>query len=351
MKYMEVFLKNIRVYYNVFMNKKIPEFKYFFSMNAEWQQRFLDELRFSTVDNKIMHPPDEIGNGVWFFTEITANISVLVVDFMPTESLRFTRVPDNDDFWIIYYDLSDGYNSHIVNQADHRVGYKSKLGFAIVDNKLTSSYVFNAGERAYSLRFFIRKKIIQNLFKDDAFKKIFKKVFSNNVAKMFYYGYIDSRSRSLLFKLRQYHIEDYNYEFLLKSVSYNLLGLFFERLSTKAPIRAYLEKDVDAIVKSQQYLLADLLVSFPGVDALAEVANMSVSKYLNLYKNIFEMTPGQFFKNEKFRLAKELLESGEFKLISDVAFELGYNKTAYFSSNYKEYFGTLPSVTLGKQAY
>ena len=58
------------------------------------------------------------------------------------------------------------------------------------------------------------------------------------------------------------------------------------------------------------------------------------------------MSPALFFKNEKLLLAKELLESGDFKLISDVAYELGYNKTTYFSSIFRNHFGVLPHTLL-----
>lgn len=197
------------------------------------------------------------------------------------------------------------------------------------------------------MRLFIRKSYIKTFFKNSEFENDVKDVFDEKEMKMFFYGNVDSRSKVELFNLKQLNINDANYDFLLKGVAFTLLGYLIERLSLKMPnSRVYREKDLESVMFSQQYLLSNLLIPFPGIEILAKMANMSLTKFKNLYGDIFGITPGAFFKNEKLLLAKELLESGNFKLISDVACELGYNKTTYFSTVYKEYFGVLPSLVM-----
>lgn len=165
--------------------------------------------------------------------------------------------------------------------------------------------------------------------------------------KMFFYGHIDSRSKVILHSLKQTKIGEPNFKFLLKGAAYVLFGYLIERLNTKMPsIGKHMEKDIEAVMLSQQHLLSDLLIPFPGIDFLANIAHMSPTKFSNIYRTIFGMTPALFFKNEKLLLAKELLESGDFALVSDVAYELGYHKTTYFSSIYKDYFGVLPNTVL-----
>ncbi|MFH6937691.1 AraC family transcriptional regulator [Flavobacterium sp. YO12] len=326
------------------MSQLLQEFKHTYSLTSDWRQSFVDGLG-CTIVNENMYFPEEIATGSSCFSEILPDVSVVLIDCVINKPLRFTRVPFEDDFWIVYYDLSDSISKHIVDDVNHTTGYKSKLNFAIVDNKINSSYLSTVGERFYAIRLLIRKSYLKTFFNDAEFEKDFKDVFDNKKKKMFFYGHIDSRSKVVLNALKQQQINNLNYEFLLKGAAYNLLAYLIERLNTKMPsMGTHLEKDIEAVMLSQQHLLSNLLIPFPGIEFLANIANMSPTKYRSLYSSIFGMSPPLFFKIEKLLLAKELLESGSFKLISDVAYELGYNKTTYFSSIYKDYFGVLPNT-------
>lgn len=327
------------------MDITIPEFKHTASLSPKWQLDFVDGLGCTIVDDKLMYFPESKASGSSYFMEISPDVSVLIVDVVLHEPMRFTRIPSEEDFWIVYYDMSDNFSKHFVDDVKHNIGYKSKLGFAIIDSNLKSTYVAQVGERSFSLRLYIRKSFIKKYFQDAFLDKDFKNIFENKIKKMFYYGHIDSRSKIVLYNLKQQKMNDANYEFLLKSTIYKLFGYLVERLNTNMPKAGlFLEKDLSAIMKTQEYLLSNLLIPFPGVKVLSEIAHMSVSKYRNLYANVFGMSPASFFKNEKLILAKELLESGNFNLISDIAYELGYNKTSYFSLVFREYHGYLPNV-------
>ena len=326
------------------MSQLPQEFRHTYSLTSDWRQSFVEGLG-CTIVNENMYFPKEIAIGSSCLSEINPDVSAVVIDCVMNKPLRLTRVPSDDDFWIVYYDLSDSDSKHIVDNINHKTGYKSKLNFAIVDNKINSTYLSKVGERFYALRLFVRKSYLKTFFNDAEFKKDFKDVFDDKKKKMFFYGHIDSRSKVVLNALKQQQIDNLNYEFLLKGAAYNLLGYLIERLNTKMPsMGTHLEKDIEAVMLSQQHLLSNLLIPFPGIEFLANIANMSPTKFRALYNSIFGMSPPLFFKIEKLLLAKELLESGSFKLISDVAYELGYNKTTYFSSIYRDYFGVLPNT-------
>ncbi len=326
------------------MGQLLQEFKHTYSLTSDWRQNFVDGLG-CTIVNENMYFPEETAVGSCCISEINPDVSVVIIECVMNKPLRLTRVPSEDDFWIVYYDLSDSNSKHIVDDVNHKIGYKSKLNFAIVDNKINSTYLSTAGEQFYALRLFIRKSYMKTFFNDAEFKKDFKDVFDSKKKKMFFYGHIDSRSKVVLNTLKQQGIDKPNYEFLLKGAAYNLFGYLIERLNAKMPsMGTHLEKDIEAVMLSQQHLLSNLLIPFPGIEFLANIANMSPTKYRALYSSIFGMSPPLFFKIEKLLLAKELLESGSFKLISDVAYELGYNKTTYFSSIYRDYFGVLPNT-------
>lgn len=326
------------------MDLTIPEFKHTASLTLKGKQDFIDGLGCTIIDNKIIHFPKKKVKGSGYFIELSSDVSVLIVDLTLNEPMRLTRMPSEEDFWIVYYDMSDNLNKHFIDNIKHKTGYKSKLGFAIIDSRLQSSYVSEVGERAYSLRLYIRKIYIKNYFHGAVLEKDFKNIFDNKKREMFYYGHIDSRSKVELHNLKQQSMSDSNYEFLLKSTAFKLFGYFLERLKIDmSNTGLFLEKDLKAIMKTQEYLMSNLLAPFPGVKVLSEIANMSISKYRILYENVFGVSAVSFFKKEKFVLAKKLLKSGEFKTISDIAFELGYHKTAYFSSLYRKHHGDIPS--------
>jgi AraC-like DNA-binding protein len=353
MRCTEFSLKNIKAYFkNEHMDITIPEFKHTATLTPDWQQDFVNELGCTIIDNKQMNFPEKKASGSSYFIEISPDVSVLIVDLVLNEPMRFTRVPSEEDFWIVYYDMSDNISKHFIDDVKHQIGYKSKLGFAIIDSHLQSTYVSPVGERAYSLRLYIRKSFIKSYFRESVLEKNFKNVFDDKIKKMFYYAHIDSRSKVALHNLKQQKMDNINYEFLLKSTAYKLFGYFVERLNSNMPNAGlFLEKDLSAIMKTQEYLMSNLLMPFPSVKLLSEIANMSISKYRNLYTNVFGMSPATFFKNEKLILAKELLESANFKHISDIAYELGYNKTSYFSLVYKKYHGNLPNEVFKAKSF
>ena len=145
-----------------------PEFKHIYSLTPEWQQKFVDEFGGIIVDN-YMSFPSEAACGSSYFLEILPDMSVDLIDLVLNRPIHFTRMPTDEDFWIVYYDLSESYSKHVVDDVNHRTGYKSKLNFAIVDNNISSSYTPNVGERFYSLRLFIRKSYMKTFFNDSEF--------------------------------------------------------------------------------------------------------------------------------------------------------------------------------------
>ncbi|MCC9074482.1 helix-turn-helix transcriptional regulator [Flavobacterium sp. F-65] len=327
------------------MDKTILEFDHIYSLTSKWQQKFIDEFGCTMITDHLLNFPQDVVDGAAYFMDISPDIAVVVIDVTMKKKIRFTRMKTDEDFWIIYYDLSERFNRHEVNDVKHKIGYKSKLSFGIIDNKTTSSYVSEVGNKSYSFRLLISKKIIKSFFEKEGLEKSLTAFFKSNRQKMFFYGHIDSRSKLVLHDLKKQNMAGFNYEFRLKNATYNLLAYFFERLTDNSfNVKSLLEKDVEEVMKSQDFLLSDLLMPFPGVTILAEIANMSVSKFSNLYKNIYGKSPALFFKIEKLELAKELLENGDFKSVSDLSYALGYKKTTYFSSIYKNYFGVLPNT-------
>lgn len=78
------------------------------------------------------------------------------------------------------------------------------------------------------------------------------------------------------------------------------------------------------------------------IEALAEVANMSVSSLHRHFKEVTAMSPIQFQKQLRLQEARRLLLS-EATDAADVAFRIGYESPSQFSREYSRMFGLPPS--------
>ncbi len=328
----------------------MKDFNHTFSFSTDWRKKFLDELGgYIESDQRIMSFKPPIAEGETFFMEIAPGFAVLLIDAVLNIPLRLVRLPSEGDFWIIYYDLSDDINRHTVNKSNFEVGDSSKFGLGVIDSRIVSSYNIEMGNHLYSLRLFIDKKLMKTYLNKSKLTEEFKDVFDRRKKKIFFYKNIDSRSKVALFNLKQQRINDFYFEFEIKSSAYQLLGYFLERINVEVAAKMIYEKDAEALEKSQDFLISQLYLSFPGIEKLATKANMSASKYNKAYKAMYGSSPATFFKQEKLKLATELLLSGKFKYISEVVFEMGYNKTTYFTLLYKNNFGVLPSEIFVKR--
>lgn len=78
------------------------------------------------------------------------------------------------------------------------------------------------------------------------------------------------------------------------------------------------------------------------VNELTKLSGYSISRFCELYKKIYHISPMNDVINQRITLAKRLLESGQAS-VSYVAQTCGYNTINYFSKQFKEHTGYSPS--------
>lgn len=79
------------------------------------------------------------------------------------------------------------------------------------------------------------------------------------------------------------------------------------------------------------------------VQELAEIANMSKTRFFNTFKQIMHIPPMQYIKSSKLQTAQTLLKQG--MSATEASFQVGYNSFSQFSREYKRFFGFSPSQT------
>lgn len=79
-----------------------------------------------------------------------------------------------------------------------------------------------------------------------------------------------------------------------------------------------------------------------SIEDIAFLCNMSISTFKRHFEENYNQTPGKWFKTQKLRKAKEILQSGEF-LPSELHKGFGYENLSNFSAAFKKEFGINPS--------
>lgn len=77
------------------------------------------------------------------------------------------------------------------------------------------------------------------------------------------------------------------------------------------------------------------------IEDLAQELNMSVSSFYQHFKSVTAMTPLQFQKRVRLQEARRLM-LGENLDATRAAYQVGYSDAAYFSREYKNFFGNPP---------
>ena len=78
------------------------------------------------------------------------------------------------------------------------------------------------------------------------------------------------------------------------------------------------------------------------VSTLAKEAALSKFHFYRCFKNAFGLSPYQYLLKKRLERSMELLSEGNC-LVTDVAYEVGFNDIYSFSKSFKKYFNACPS--------
>ncbi len=266
-----------------------------YTLTPQWLQQFGNFLGTKVISNKMVLFSGEIAEGRIYFLELMPGLSVMLRDMYVHQPILLRRIAKGDDLVFVYYDMSENRSTHIVNGVVRRVGINSPFDMGIVDSSVESTYIPVLKERVYSLCLFVSKKLMVKLFKGHVQKNNKNIYFDPEHNTLLFYGRIDSRSKLLLRQLKSKSYEHPSFELFFRSTSYRLFGLLIEGFSKiRYPALKLSEIEIKGILASQEYILTQLWLKFPGVRILARMAGMSESKYKLAFKRVFDNTPNHF---------------------------------------------------------
>ncbi|MCV9932801.1 AraC family transcriptional regulator [Flavobacterium sp. LS1R47] len=332
------------------------EISHTYSLTSLWQKQLakqlIEQLGAELIAEKLLLMPKKVADGGFYYTEVMPGLSVIIWDLIFKQPILIKRLKSDDDLYIIHYDFSDEMNLIQVEEIEHKIGYKANLGLGVFDNAIDNIFQPVVGERVFAMRLLVAKDLLEFSIVKGTIRDSNKRKIKSGKNTLFFYDHIDSESKVIMHAIKNKSFLDPAFEIYLRGVALRLLAKFIDRYSNPLPmLHCVPEREVEVLNTTKEYLLDNLYKGFPGIDFLADMAGMSVSKYMSLFKKMFTGTPNNFFLREKMILANELLKSGKFDSLAAISQEVNYAKINYFTSKYFEQFGRKPSDDFVKATF
>ena len=302
---------------------------------AEIRQNFINQT--PCVKAIIDH---SLGTGGCFFLPINKYMSAAYANIDYKVNVRFRLINKEAEFYVLDYSLLDG--SKTVYQ------HGTRNTFSLKDSSLEAEYAPGKENIMNLLRIVINREYAMELAGRVYSAKNLKKMFNPAKNIICIERQLSPRAIQILTELSEIGIHH-------PAIDYHIAGAVFSLLAelpdliklSEQPVIARLQKeDIRAIHNTEDLLINLLEKDFPGITHLAQVANMSPTKYKQLFSKIFGLSPQRYYTKKKMELAKSLLLSGE-RRVSEVAHELGYTNISFFTRSFKNFFGITPKQLIG----
>lgn len=312
-----------------------------YGVESDWVEPFAAQYG-GEVDGNFIKVPENLLTGERYFLNCGFGISALYIDVFYHEDIHLRQEHKEKDFIAIYYNLTEGEATTIVNGATNNMGRWS-YNLCFIDSSLNSDYVVKAGSHTYELCIFIKKDVVREYFQNnESIKDHADEILNPELNTIVKFTRMSNDSHHLLMNLRTKEVGGVAFDFHLKGAVQCLIADYVEKMNIdEIVIDKMSEVDLNDILKSQAYLIENIDKTFPSIELLAHEANMSTSKYKNLFKKVTGLTPNAFFLKNKLIEAKRLLIERQLSIM-EIADNLSFASNSYFTVKFKEFFGMSP---------
>ncbi len=312
----------------------------FQSSNAfEWLQVLHENIP-STIENNKLTVSKSGGEGYIKALKIQEGLNATIVDITLSNPITYRRQPHEINS---HYVLNLFTSNTFVIDNDKMLNLEH-YGITFYSATTNNAYVVPANKpiRAFILDF--SKEWLQNAidgYTDSVFVSKMNSILihDNPVSKYetldYQYSkflrdlYKDGKEKSLL-QLNIYALE--------------LLSYFFERLihqNDNPELQAINSLDM-ANLQTARQTIENQWNNYPTNEELAKMSGMSLSKFNNLFKVTFGLTPYQYHLKFKLDTAYTLLSQKKYS-VSEVGNLIGYSNLSKFSAAFKKAHNILPN--------
>ncbi|MBQ4822173.1 AraC family transcriptional regulator [Aquimarina sp. MMG016] len=316
----------------------------------------IDELRSyyrSQLDpegttDRIIFPP-EIGEGYLSYYKISPEVFLLINNYRANTDIEYIRKPIAEKDIILHFrkyaldhqiekdeivsTYSDSYTPGNMRCMDARNGERVYITkgaevrstMIVLKSAYTKPYFLKRGDMAERVDSYIR--------------------YSHQHINKFYLSYRQSQLFDQIVTPDFNKIENYLY-FVARGI--RLLETFWKdvlKWDTENNPFNINSAQVGNIYEVSNYLENHLQEPFVGVDQLATMALMSRTNFFNMFKEIHNQTPLEFFNNKKLESSYNMIFS-EGLSIKEVMVNLNYSNSSKFKKAFYDRFDVYPDVSV-----
>ena len=314
-----------------------------YGADLSWIADFTNQFG-GKIDGNFIIIPEELQTGTRYFLDCGEGIIAYYINVVYNKDFRFIQKNLDNNFVGIYYNLTEGEATVNSNSILYDVG-RWRYNLSIIDGSLESDYNVKKGSRTFALCIFIKKTMLEEFLKKNNihFHNI-EKIANPSLNTIVRFERMSSESYHILNDLRKLEVGGPVFNLNLIGTVQMLLSNCLKKFSTeRIIIQTVNSSDLTSIIAVQMFLIEHIEDQFPSIVLLAQMTNMSESKFKNLFRKVTGLTPNNFFMSNKLLRAKELLEKKQLS-ISQVSDQLSFNNNSYFASKFKEQFGIPPKI-------
>ena len=314
-----------------------------YGADLTWIENFAKQLG-GKIDGNFIIMPEDLQTGTRYFLECGEGIIAYYVNVLYNKDFRFIQKNKNNDFVGLYYNLTEGEATVLSNSSVYDIG-RWRYNLSVLDGALETDYNVKAGSCAYALCIFIKKTMIEKFVKKNNIPlHDIEKITDSSKNTIVRFDRMSSESFHLLNDLRKLKVGGSIFNLNMIGTVQMLISNYLKKMSTqRIIIQTVNTADLNSIITTQIFLIEHIQDPFPSISNMAKKANMSESKFKNLFRKITGSTPNKFFMDNKLLKAKELLENNQLS-ISQVSDQLNFTNNSYFASKFKENFGISPKT-------
>lgn len=327
----------------------MKEVKFFVTSDVSWYKDFSDKISkalgvaFTRVNNTI-HLPKSTGEGQFEFFELEEGLGILKTSIKVNQNLKFKLLPHQSNEYLIVHFNQRPSKSFIINSTGNKifVGKDWKGGVFYSGSGSVIELVLQANELAKSVSLIIHRIWISrhlsnvNISLD---KEQCRKFLTNEGVQGFLNLDIE-----ILKTVEDIHSMNAPAEWgkvQLKGLTFKLLSQCILTASDKNKSNRLDYKDVMRVIQLKESLQQNNNQIWPKTEVAARQCMMSRSKFLRLFKLIYNKNYYDLYQEIRMQTAAEMLERGS--SVAETGRFVGFVNTSHFSKVFKDHFFIEPS--------
>ena len=306
-----------------------------------WLAGLADQLH-TTVNDRVLAIPDNLGSGTILAQNINPHLSYAVMNFRLDVDLEFHRESGAPGF-AVSFNMVEVQKELLVGHRQQVVSDKRPFRNDIfLTDARDSAYIrISAGSNVRRLLIFCSNDLAEQYLPHDVFEKI--AVFARENSISDHPLFINLSHRTMLKELFELKTNDPLGSIRrLSGITHLIEKLLhsFLRQEQAARPRTVKKNDLESM-QHVEHILSSRLEGFPSLESLAHEVFMSTSKLKNLFKQVYGHTLYDYYNKSRLQRARDLLITGQCS-IKQAGSEIGFSNLSHFAKAFRKEFGILP---------